>query len=302
MEQQTGLVFDIRRGSVHDGPGVRTTILLKGCPLSCAWCVNPEGQCAAQEILFFQERCTRCGECIQVCLCNAVIQDGDAYLTDHQHCTMCGRCIEVCESNAREISGQPLTSAEVMAVVMQDQAVYRESGGGVTFSGGEPMLQGPFLREMLEACRAQGIHTALDTCGFTSPEALDHVRHLVDVFLYDVKLVDEAEHLHYTGVSNRAILHNLEYLAGHGHKIILRVPLVPGITDTETNLRQIGELAARLPAVQRVELLPFSEAVTRKYAHVDRPLRVENNAASHPPAVDALETLKGYAVRAAVDE
>ncbi len=302
MEQQTGLVFDIRRGSVHDGPGVRTTVLLKGCPLSCAWCVNPEGQSAAPEILFFQERCTRCGECIQVCNCNAVIQEGDAYLTDHLHCTMCGRCIEVCESSAREISGREMTTAEVMAAVLEDLPRYHETGGGVTFSGGEPMLQGPFLRELLESCRREGIHTALDTCGFTSWEALDHVRELVDVFLYDIKLVDNAEHLRYTGVSNHTILHNLERLAAYGHNIILRVPLVPGITDSQANLRQIGELAARLPAVRRVELLPFNDAVTGKYAHVDRRPRVENTAPGEVAASQALETLKSYPVPAALDE
>lgn len=303
MEKQTGLVFDIRKRSVHDGPGVRTTVLLKGCALSCAWCVNPEGQSAAQEILFYGERCTRCGKCIEVCQLNAVTEDNGVYLTDHLHCTMCGRCIEVCESQAREISGREMTSDEVMAVIREDIGVYCETGGGVTFSGGEPMLQRGFLLELLHECRRAGIHTALDTCGFASWEAMDSVRSLIDVFLYDIKLVDEAEHIHYTGVSNRTILQNLELLAQHGHNIILRVPLIPGFTDSEINLRQIGALAARLPAIQRVELLPFNENTGRKWAHVDRPYMVRKTAPDAPEHNHwAVDTLKDYRLDIHLDE
>jgi pyruvate formate lyase activating enzyme len=302
MEKQKGLVFDIRKRSLHDGPGMRTTVLLKGCPMSCAWCVNPEGQSAAQEILFYAERCTRCGKCIEVCQVNAVTESDGIYCTDHQHCTMCERCIDVCQSQAREISGVEMTSDEVMALILEEMPTYLESCGGVTFSGGEPMAQRPFVMELLQECRRHGIHTALDTCGFTSWEALDSVRSLVDVFLYDVKLVDEAEHIRYTGVSNHTILENLERLARYDHKIILRVPLIPGITDTRANLRQIGELAARLPAISRVDLLPFHET-TPKYAHVDRAYALANAAPDHH-AHDtwAVDTLKKYHLDARLDD
>ncbi len=303
METSTGLVFDIRHGALHDGPGTRTTVLLKGCPLHCAWCVNPEGQSAAPEILFYQERCTRCGRCVSVCPVNAVVEDGERYRTDHLHCTMCADCITECESGAREICGREMSAADVMAEILPQQEVFRATGGGVTLSGGEPMLQRVFAQAVLEGCRERGIHTALDTCGCAVWESFDAVRSLVDVFLFDVKLVDEAEHIRFTGVSNHAILDNLESLAQHGHAIILRVPLIPGVTDSEANLRQIAALAARLPSIQRVDLLPFNDAALAKYPHLDRTFGLKDlPPAPHANDARATATLRAYSLPVRLEE
>jgi pyruvate formate lyase activating enzyme len=268
------MVFDIRRFSVHDGPGIRTTVFLKGCPLRCSWCHNPEGLSAAPEVIWRAERCIRCGACITACPESALGWEGDTPALDAARCSRCGDCAEACYADAREVLGRTMTAAAVLAVAERDRVFYEESGGGVTFSGGEPLAQPEFLGELLAGCRARGLHTVLDTCGEAPWDAVDRVRRHVDLFLYDLKLVDDARHRRATGASNARILENLAALAGHGHAVVLRLPLVPGVTDDDHNVGAVGALATEL-GIRRVVVLPFHRMGTAKYLRLGRayPLR-----------------------------
>jgi pyruvate formate lyase activating enzyme len=265
-----GIVFDVKKFSIHDGPGIRTTVFFKGCPLRCWWCHNPESQAPEPELVFRAGRCIGCRACEAVCVQSAISWDGDAISTDRENCTLCGDCVEVCYAEAREIAGREMTVAQVMAEIEQDIPFYDESGGGVTFSGGEPLLQRDFLLALLRACVEKEIHTAVDTCGFAPWAILDSIRKHVDLFLYDLKLMDEARHRKFTGVSNELILKNLQMLSAQGHDIFLRVPIIPGINDDAENIRQIGTLAAALPHLKRVDILPYHRAAIEKYHRLDK--------------------------------
>ncbi len=270
LSAANGLVFDIRRFSIHDGPGIRTAVFFKGCPLSCRWCHNPESQSAHAEIMLHAGRCIRCGACAAVCDRGAIPAElGDANV-DLNKCDLCGACIDVCYSEAREIVGREMTVAQVMSEIERDIPFFDESHGGVTFTGGEPLVQRGFLLELLRECRAREIHTALDTCGFAAWEAFESVRGYVDLFLYDLKLVDDNAHREFTGVSNVLILQNLHRLAAAGHRIILRVPVIPGVNDDTENIRRTGELAASLAHVERVDLLPYHHAGADKYDRLSK--------------------------------
>jgi pyruvate formate lyase activating enzyme len=224
----SGLIFDIKKYSIHDGPGIRTTLFLKGCPLACAWCHNPESQSSKPEMIFREQRCIRCGVCLTACPRRAITWNGDGPLTDWAACQPCDACVTACYAEARERIGREMTVAQALAEIERDRAFYDESGGGVTFSGGEPLMQSDFLAALLHACKAQDLHTAVDTCGFAAWETLDKVRGEVDLFLYDLKLMDDARHRAFTGVSNAPILANLQALSRLGHNLLIRIPLVPG--------------------------------------------------------------------------
>ena len=260
-----GVVFDIRRFSIHDGPGIRTTVFLKGCPLRCRWCHNPEGVSPGFEMMFWPRRCIGCGACLPACPQGAISQDGGAVSTDRERCTLCGACVAVCYAEARQIVGRRMSVAQVMTEIARDLPFYEESGGGVTFSGGEPLAQPDFVCALLRACKEKGIHTALDTCGFAAWEVLDSVREHVGLFLYDLKLMDDARHRQFTGVSNAPILSNLQALSQRRSAIVIRVPLIPGINDDEENLRQIGAFAAALLHLLWVDLLPYHSMSGDKY-------------------------------------
>jgi pyruvate formate lyase activating enzyme len=275
---RTGIVFDIKKFSIHDGPGIRTTVFLKGCPLSCWWCHNPEGQAQQPELILRPERCIGCGACVDVCERDAILPDRDSTSTDRERCTVCGACVEACYAEAREIVGWEMTVAEVMDEVERDRAFYDQSDGGVTFSGGEPLAQPGFLCELLRACKNRTLHTCLDTCGFAPWEALDRARGDVDLFLYDLKLTDDARHRQVTGARSAPILGNLRRLSEYGHRIVLRVPIVPGINDDEANLREIGLFAADLPSLERVDLLGYHRVGRDKYRQLGKVYRM--------PAVD----------------
>jgi len=267
---ESGLVFDIRRFSIHDGPGIRTTVFFKGCPLRCAWCHNPESQATRPEMIVLEKRCIRCGTCVEACPKGAITWTEDGPVTDTSQCDVCGTCVEACVSGAREIAGREVTTTAVMSEIERDTIFYETSGGGATFSGGEPLLQPGFLLALLRACKEKEIHTVVDTCGYAPWEVLNDIRNYTDLFLYDLKLIDDAKHREYTGVSNRVILKNLETLSRHGHNLIVRVPVIPGVTDSSENIHAIGAFVAGLPAVEHVDILGYHEAALGKYRRLER--------------------------------
>lgn len=291
----TGIVFDIKRFSIHDGPGIRTTVFLKGCPLTCWWCHNPEGQAPRQELILRPDRCLACGACVEICPQGAIAWEQNATVTDRERCTVCGACIEVCYAGARELAGQRMTVAEVMDEVERDVAFYDRSGGGVTVSGGEPLSQPVFLCELLRACKERSFHTALDTCGFAPWNVLDDARENVDLFLYDLKLMDDGRHREKTGVSNAPLLKNLWRLSRCGHRIVIRIPIIPGINDDEENVRAIGAFAAELPSLERVDLLSYHRIGRHKYRQLGKVCPMPEVG---PPADDRLievaRWLRGY--------
>jgi len=266
----SGTVFDIRRFSLHDGPGIRTTVFLKGCGLRCWWCHNPESQRPGPELILRPELCIACGACAAVCPVGAIRADGQGYATDRAICDSCGECVAACYADAREMVGRVMTVPEVMAELLRDTAFY-EGEGGVTFSGGEPLFQPEFLLALLQACKAHELHTALDTCGHAPAEALDRVREYVDLFLYDLKLMDSERHRRFTGAANDLILRNLERLAAAGSRIIVRVPVIPGFNDDPAAIAAIGDYVSALPGILRVDLLPYHRMGADKYARLARP-------------------------------
>jgi pyruvate formate lyase activating enzyme len=269
-----GIVFDIRKYSIHDGPGIRTTVFFKGCPLSCWWCHNPEGQAPAIEVIFRENRCIRCRACLEVCEHGAISWSGNGPITDRTKCLRCGVCAVACYAEARECVGRELTVSQVMAEIERDLVFYDQSGGGVTVSGGEPLLQPDFALALLQACRGKGIHTAVDTCGFVTRRTFDRIREFVDLFMYDLKLMDEAAHRKFTGVSNGLIVRNLQELSERGHRIVLRIPVVPGVNDDDESMRQIGAFAASLPHVDGIDLLRYHHMGVGKYSRLDRAYRL----------------------------
>lgn len=283
-----GVVFDVKKFSIHDGPGIRTTVFFKGCPLSCGWCHNPEGQAEEPELILRPERCIGCGICLDVCEHQAIVLEGDAIVTRRERCTACGACVEICYAEARELVGRQMTVAQVMDEVERDIAFYDQSGGGVTFSGGEPLAQPGFLRALLRACKERGLHTVLDTCGFASWDELDALRRDVDLFLYDLKLMDDARHRDSAGVSNEQILGNLRGLSERDHRIVLRVPVIPGINYDEENLRHMGAFAAQLPSLERVDLLPYHRIGRDKYRGLGKACPMPD---TQPPSGERMEEI-----------
>ena len=270
----SGNVFDIKKYSIHDGPGIRTTVFLKGCLLRCEWCHNPESQSPIAEMLFRENRCIQCGICVDTCPHGAISWNSHGPVTDRTTCQRCATCVTACYAEARERIGREMTVAQVMAEIERDVAFYDESGGGVTLSGGEPMLQRDFARALLQACQAEEIHTVLDTCGFASWHTVDSLREAVDLFLYDLKLMNDDKHRHFTGVPNEPILNNLRGLSEHGHHIIVRVPVIPGVNDDDENFRLMGAFVATLPHVDGVDLLPYHPTAVDKYARLNMPYKL----------------------------
>ena len=265
-----GLVFNLQRYSVHDGPGIRTTVFLKGCPLRCGWCHNPEGISRQPEFLILENRCLGCGACRRACRFGALV-DGQSVLPAHvPACVRCGACVDACPTQARQIAGLKWGVPELLDAVQRDRLFYDDSGGGVTFSGGEPLAQPEFLRAALLACRSVGLHTAVETCGLARTEDLLAIVPGADLFLYDLKLMDEAKHRQHTGMSNGLILENLLALGRAGCRIWIRVPVIPGINDSAEDLDATARFAATIPGVQRVDLLPYHRAGLQKSRRLGR--------------------------------
>lgn len=265
---QRGLVFNIQKYSVHDGPGIRSTVFLKGCPLSCAWCHNPESIAREREIVVVESRCAACGECRKACPFAESLGGGAVLPARNEPCTRCGECVEACPTGARQLVGREMTVAEVMTEVRKDRIFYEESGGGVTLSGGEPLLQAPFVLALLEACRAEGIRTAVDTCGFGCTENLLAIARAADLLLYDLKFMDEARHRAFCGATNRPILENLRALAATSAALWIRVPVIPGVNDDDDNLSALAKFVTALPNVRQVNLLPYHKSGLPKHGRL----------------------------------
>lgn len=286
-----GMVARIARMAVHDGPGTRTVIFLKGCPLRCQWCSSPETQGGNAELRYDARRCVGCGDCLAACPPSAIsTTTAGTVETDRDLCVACGRCVEACRHGARRLVGRMATPAGVMAEIEKDEVFYYRSGGGVTISGGEPLAQADFVLEIVTACKARGIHTALETSGYGPWEQLAPLVAPLDLIYVDLKHMDDDAHRRLTGVGCHLILDNLRRLARQPGRpgIVIRVPVVPGMNDTTDNVRQTARFVRDLACVQRVELLPYHRLGVHSYAAIGEEYRLEE---IQPPSVERMNDL-----------
>jgi pyruvate formate lyase activating enzyme len=254
----TGRVFDIKRYSIHDGPGIRTTVFLKGCALGCLWCHNPESIAAGPELMHWPGRCARCYACVESCPKAAIAKDErGAIVIDRVLCDLCGRCAEACLYDAAQIVGRDMSVDEVLAEAEKDRIFYDQSGGGVTLSGGDPAVQSAFAEALLDGCRRRGLRTAVDTAGFSPNGAFERLAAKADLVLFDLKLMDDARHREMTGVSNVPILDNLKRLAGGRTEVWVRLPLIPGVNDDDGNIGRTIAFLRSLGTIRRIGLLPY---------------------------------------------
>ncbi len=269
-----GTVFDIQRFSIHDGPGIRTTVFLKGCSLRCFWCHNPEGIRPQPEIQFEPEKCIGCGECVKVCEQDAQHLENGQRWYDRDCCTVCGQCVETCFAGGLALIGRSMSVEAVLVEVLQDVAFYRSSGGGVTFSGGEPVLQTEFLAAVLERCQAEGVHTAIETAGYYPWERLERLLPHVDMVMMDLKHMDSERHRAATGAPNALILENARKLAESPVALLFRTPVIPTVNDTPEAIRAIAQFVQELSVLRGapipLDLLPFHRLAEQKYTHLGR--------------------------------
>lgn len=267
-------IFNIQKFCIHDGPGIRTTVFFKGCPLRCLWCHNPESHSFYSEVLYSPEKCIKCGQCIRNCNHEAITLVGDIISQDSHKCVLCENCIDQCVGNAREISGQEYTVKELLFEIEKDIPFYEQSGGGVTFSGGEVLCQIDFATELARACQRRGISVVIDTCGFVPFNHFEKIFPYVDLFLYDLKLMDSSLHLEYTGQDNRLILENLQKLASQGANINIRIPLIEGLNTDDNNLKTIVNFIRGI-RISMINLLPYHALGSNKYDKLKKEYRSE---------------------------
>jgi pyruvate formate lyase activating enzyme len=277
LSEITGLSFNLQKFSTEDGPGIRTTVFLKGCPLGCVWCHNPEGRSAAPELMWFDVRCIGAYDCIAACPEDALRLTPDGMIIDRARCTVCGDCAQACPSAALEVIGILWTPDELVEALLRDEVFYETSGGGVTFSGGEPMRQVDFLYEVMSLCKDAGLHVALDTCGAFPWERYERVLNWVDLVLFDLKIMDPEKHELATGIPNKRILDNAKRFAGRGIPMWIRTPIIPGYTDDLENIAAIGAFIREyLPTVERWDLLAYTNLGRPKYHRLDMPYILED--------------------------
>jgi len=270
MPMEYANIINITRFCTDDGPGIRTTVFLKGCPLKCAWCHNPESQNAYSEILWDKNACSHCGLCVSVCKNGAHTIESGQHRFDPRACSHCGRCTESCPNHTLELSGRQVNTREVFEELQKDAVFYGTSGGGVTISGGEPLMQPAFTTELLKLCKEAGIHTAIETSGFAAKYSLEQVLPYCDLILFDVKETDKEKHKAYTGVPLEPILKNLRYIDETGIPILLRAPIIPGWNDRDAHLLALRELKESLQHCQKLQIMPYHSMGTYKYEKLQR--------------------------------
>lgn len=270
-----GIIYNIQRYSINDGPGIRTTVFFKGCPLKCLWCSNPESQAHYPQMLYFDNLCTGCHRCIKACPAGAgSVNSGGLIKIDRDKCQGCGTCVKACLNEARSISGKSMKIDDVFEIVNSDRSFYVNSGGGVTASGGEPTLQHNFLIELFRRCYDHGIDTALDTCGYVSWSVLENVLEYTDLVLYDIKHMDSTRHEELTGVNNKIILDNARRIVELGKPIIIRVPLIPEYNDSKENIEALGKFVSELK-IARVDLVPYHQLGVSKYRRLGKVYKLD---------------------------
>lgn len=264
-------IFNIQRFSTHDGPGTRTTVFFKGCPLNCLWCANPESQKFTPELEIIPKNCIGCGECLKQCPNNALYFDETGINVHRELCSACGKCAAECYSKTLKFVGETKTVDEVVTEILKDEVFYRHSGGGVTFSGGEPLSLGGFVLDVIKECKKYNdINTCIETCAYGDTETFIQLAKELDLMFIDIKHMDPEEHKKYTGVSNELILHNIRSIQPYAKNIILRTPMIAGINDTEENIKATAEFAAELEAVSSWEILPFHNLGEHKYEAIGK--------------------------------
>ena len=274
LNNVSGVVFDTQRYSIHDGPGIRTIIFLKGCPLRCPWCANPESQRRPVEIWYNKKICIGCGECIKVCPTGNIARGEDGLVIDFSSCNNCGKCAEACCSRALSTVGRQVLVQDMLEVIERDRAFYKKSGGGVTLSGGEPLMQSTFAAALLASCKERDISTAIETCGYAAWEDVVKVLPFTDLFLYDLKIFDTRKHQEMLGAGNERILSNLEKLIAQGGKAVVRVPLIPNFNDDVENLKGILTYAQNVGA-EYVNILPYHRLGEIKYEKLGKTYTVK---------------------------
>ena len=283
-----GVIFDIQRFCTHDGPGLRTTVFMKGCPLRCLWCDNPESQIMTLEVMYFEDKCTNCGLCLERCPTRAIKMVNEKVKIDRLLCDACGECISVCAPGALKVTGEYMSVSEVVEAVERDYPFYRRSGGGVTLSGGEPLMQPKFAQSILRECQTLGTHTVIETMGYQEWDVLSKVLPFINLVIYDIKHMDSQKHRAFTGVPNKLLLENVIKISRMNIPVLIRIPIIPGYNDSRDNIEATLEFARGIDTLIGVEPLAYHPIGAIKYERLGREYKLKD---LQPPSEERMQKL-----------